>query len=445
LFVWIVAISVCAPLVVEESKGSENWPQFRGPGARGVADDVDFPDEWSATKNVAWKTSVPGRGWSSPVVWGDHVFLTTVVNTAASEAPVKGLYLGGNRLEPPKSGHEWKVLCLDLTGGQVRWERTVHRGLPKSPVHLKNSYASETPVTDGNRLYACFGNIGLFCLDLDGKMLWERSVEPRKMRDGWGTAASPVLHGDRLYLVNDNEESSYLLALDKATGREIWKVQRDEKSNWSTPCVWENDRGTEIVTPGSGKVRAYGLDGKLLWSLSGMSSITIPTPHADGGLLYLSSGFVASRLRPLYAIRPGASGDISLKKGENHNEFVAWCNRTIAPYNPSTLWYRGRIYVLYDRGLVACFDARTGDTIYERQRLPGGAFTASPWASHGKVFCLSEDGDTFVLRAGDKFEVLHRNPLREDDMGMATPAMAGRRLLIRTSARVYCIANGFRS
>jgi outer membrane protein assembly factor BamB len=322
-----------------------NWPQFRGPDGRGVAANANLPDRWSSTENVAWKTEIPGRGWSSPIVWGDRVFLAAVVNSADSEPPKKGLYLGGERPRP-SSDQQWKVLCLDLVSGKVQWERLVHQGQPPGPIHLKNSYASETPVTDGERVYACFGNVGLFCLDFEGRPVWSKRLPPHAMRAGWGTAASPVLHRDRLYYVSDNEEQSYLVALDKRTGNEVWRAERDEKSNWSTPCVWENDQRTEIVTPGSGKVRAYDLDGKLLWWLRGMSGITIATPYADGGLLYVSSGYVGDKSRPVYAIRPGAAGDISLPGGQTSSAAIAWCNPTAAPYNPTTLVYEGRLYVL---------------------------------------------------------------------------------------------------
>jgi outer membrane protein assembly factor BamB len=258
---------------------------------------------------------------------------------------------------------------------------------------------------------------------------------------GWGTAASPVLHRDRLYVVSDNEEQSYLLALDKRTGKEVWRVDRDEKSNWSTPYVWENGQRSEIVTAGSGKVRAYDQEGKLLWWLKGMSSITISTPYADRGLLYVTSGFIVDRSRPVYAIRPGGSGDISLQPGQTNNASIAWCQPVAAPYNPTTLVYEGRLYVLYDFGLLSAFNARIGELLYDRQKLPAGMhFTASPWAANGQIFCLNEDGLTFVVRAGDQFELLRTNKLAEDDMCLATPALAGDRLLIRSAARVYCIA-----
>jgi len=371
------------------------------------------------------------------------VLLTAVVNQGESEPPRKGLYLGGNRPEPAKSEYLWKVLGLDLETGSVEWEKTVFRGVPQTAIHLKNSYGSETPVTDGERVYALFGNVGIFALTTEGKEVWSKRLEPRQTRYGWGTAASPVLYGGRLFIVNDNDEQAEILALDAKTGGEIWRAKRDEKSNWATPFIWESGARAELVTCGSRAVRSYNLDGQMLWSFRGMSTIAIPTPFAGDGLLFVSSGFIADKLRPLYAIRPGASGDITLEAGQTNNSSIAWSNPVGGPYNPSPLDYQGRVYVLYDRGLVSCFEARTGKVLYDRERLPEGvAFTSSPWAAGGRVFCLSEDGVCYVLRAGDRFEVLHTNKLASDDMCMASPALAGDRLLIRTAARLYCLRTG---
>lgn len=418
----------------------ENWPSFRGADSRGVAENPDLPDTWSSTENVAWKTDIPGRGWSSPIVWGDRVFLTTVVNLGETESPKKGLYFGGNRLEIPDTVHLWKVYCLNLEDGAILWEKEVHRGKPKSSIHLKNSYASETPVTDGKLVYCHFGNRGLYTLDFKGNVVWSHEVPAYKTRYGWGTSSAPVLCKDHLYLVNDNEENSSIYALNKNTGKEIWRTPREEKSNWSNPYIWQNKDRTEIIVPGSGRTRSYDLDGKELWSFKGMSSITIATPYSHDGLLYLSSGYVGDRSRPVYAIRPGAKGDISVTSKETSNEFVAWSNWKLAPYNPSTLVYRDQLYILLDRGYLSSVDPKTGAEIYGKQRLPGSTgFTASPWAYQGKIFCFNEDGGTNVCKAGKEFELLHTNQLADDDMGMATPAIAGKSLLIRTSARIYCI------
>jgi outer membrane protein assembly factor BamB len=409
-----------------------------------MADNRNLPERWSAAHNVAWKTDIPGRGWSSPVVWGERLFVTTVVGGEDTNPP-KGKVEGGaafsNHRQQTTFERQWKVLCLDLLSGQVLWERLVQRGPPPAPTHVKNSYASETPVTDGERVYAYFGNVGMSCLDFAGRLVWSRTIKTHPMQYDAGTAASPVLHGERIFLVNDNQEQSYLLALDKRTGKEIWRIERDEKSNWCSPYVWENDRRTEIVTSGSGKVRAYDLDGKLLWWFTGMSGITIATPYADQGLLYLSSGYLQDRRRPLYAVRLGAAGDISLVPGQTQNAFIAWCRPAAAPYHPTTLLYDGRLYVLYDRGRLSAFQPRTGTPLYENQRLSRETMQcwASPWGYNRLVFCLNEEGATFVVRAGDRFVLLHTNQLAADDMCFATPALAGDRLLIRTSARIYCI------
>lgn len=435
-----VVLWCCLP-AMGAAQAQEHWPQFRGPDAQGVASGPNLPDRWSATANVAWKTDVPGRGWSSPIVWGDRVFLTTAVNSGELEPPQKGLYFGGNRPEPREVLLDHQVLCFELATGRQLWARSVHQGSANSPIHLKNSFASETPVTDGQRVYAYFGNQGLHCLDLEGNLLWSKPFEPRATRYGWGTAASPVLHGERIYVVNDNEEESYLLALDKKTGEPIWRVARDEKSNWATPFVWQNDRRTELVTPGTGKTRSYGLDGTLLWEFGGMSSHTIPTPLAAHGLLFVTSGYINTPTRPLFAVRPGATGEITLGEDQTANAFIAWCQKRAGPYNPSPIVCGDSLYVLYDQGMFACYDARTGEEVFGKHRIgpAARAFTSSPWAYDGKIFCLNEDGVTFVLRAGERFELLHTNPLADDDMCMATPAIAGDRLLIRTSLRIYCI------
>ena len=402
-----------------------------------VADNPALPDTWSEDENIVWKTPVAGRGWSCPVVWGHRVFLTTSINSGQTEPARKGLYLGGNR---GKMGtvHEWKVLCFDLHRGELLWAYTLHKGAPPEARHLKNSFASETPITDGRRLYAYVGNIGLFTFNLDGKLLWARSWDPVKMRHGWGTASSPCLARGVLYVVNDNDEQSWLTALDAATGDAKWKIDREEGSNWSTPFVWENSVRSELITTGSDRVRSYDLEGKLLWTLAGFSSITVPTPFAEDDLLYIGSGYVGDKRRPFMAIKPGAKGDISLRDGELSSDFVAWSHPQVAPYMPTPILYRDRLYVLADRGLLACFDSRTGQKMYDRKRLGRyGEFNASPIAYNGKIFCFSERGATVVVNAGDTFEIDGINQL--DEMIMATPAVAGDRLLIRTTGHLYCI------
>jgi outer membrane protein assembly factor BamB len=327
-----------------------------------------------------------------------------------------------------------------LKSGRESWRQEAHRGAPVNRLHAKNTYASETPVTDGERVYSYFGNVGLFCYDMKGKKLWQTNWPPVKTRYGWGHAASPVLHDKRLFIVNDNEENSFVIALDAKTGRQLWRTERnEEKSNWATPYIWKNEKRTELITSGTKRVRSYDLDGKLLWELGGMSTIVIPTPFSKFDLLYICSGYVGDKTRPVFAIKPGASGDISLKSDETNNAFVEWYQPTAAPYNPSPLVYGDYFYVLFDFGFLSCHDARTGKQIYEKQRVrPEGntAFTASPWAANKKIFALSEDGDTYVFAAGSEYKLLHKNSL--DEMCMATPAIADDRLLIRTFTKLYC-------
>ncbi|MHC4229950.1 MAG: outer membrane protein assembly factor BamB family protein, partial [Planctomycetota bacterium] len=257
----------------------------------------------------------------------------------------------------------------------------------------------------------------------------------------WGTAASPVLYKDWLFIVNDNDEQSFAVALGKITANQMWRVDRDEKSNWATPYIWENKKRTELITCGTGKIRSYDLNGTLLWELGGMSNIAIPTPFAKHGLLYISSGYVGDKKRPIFAIRPGAQGDITLNEDQSRNEYIAWSHKQGGPYNPSPIGYGDYLYVLYDRGTLSCYNALTGSEIYSKQRIApdAKAFTSSPVANNGRIFCLSEDGDTFVIQAGPEFKLLGRNKL--DEMCMATPAALRGSLIIRTMSKLYRISN----
>ena len=433
---WLVAAWALFVLPVS----ANDWPQFRGPTSDGIVEAEGLPEHWSRTENVAWVTEIPGAGWSSPIVSGDLVVLTSVTSEGTVETPQGGLYGGGER-GVPTDVHHWTVYALDANSGAIQWEREVRSDIPVTSHHLKNTFASETPVTDGERFYVYFGNVGLYCLDLNGDVLWSREVESAQMVNGWGTGASPVLHDGRVYLVHDSEDQSYLMALSAETGAEVWRVERDEGSNWSTPYIWEHDGRTELVTTGAGRVRSYSLDGNMLWDLEGLSSITIPMPFSHGGLLYLGSGYVGDQHRPIYAIRPGASGDISLADGETSNDFIAWSHPQAAPYHPSPVIHNGIYYTVHDRGFFTAHDATTGAEVYDRVRIAvGAAFTASPWVYGDKIFALSEDGDTYVIKPGTEFEVLGVNSLEE--FTMATPAIAHGSLFIRTASKLYRIVAG---
>jgi len=440
---WTVAVAIFAVVPVV----AENWPQFRGTQAGLATDHPSLPATWSRTQNVVWKVNVPGRSWSSPVVWGDHVFVTTVVRVNAPFPALKpvpeyrGLSWNGSldekSIETTSEAHRWVLYDVDFSSGRIRWERVLHTAVPSQPVHQKNTYFSETPVTDGERVYVYSGSIGLFAFDMSGKPVWSKPMPAVKSRMGWGTAASPTLHKGRLYVVNDNEEQSFLAAYDARTGRELWRVNRDERTNYSTPLVWENELRTEIVTTGTGRVRSYDLNGRPLWDIVRMSVLTVPSPLARHGLLFVSAGYIQDPHKPVYAIRPGAAGDISLRAGETQSQFIAWSSTQISSYQPSPIIVGDYYYTLLDRGFLTCHDARTGREIYGRQRISAesSGFSASPWSYNGRIFALSEDGDTFVIQAGPEFKILGKNSL--DEMSMATPALANGSLILRTASTLY--------
>ena len=444
------AVALCGVVLgIAVAAADDEWPRFRGSNGGVAADHPSLPDQWGPAQNIVWKIDVPGRSWSSPIIWGDHVFVTTAINTLETESllPVASYVSRSNGgtmtfmdVSKPSVPHRWVLYDVDLKTGRIRWERVAHTGVPAKSRHLKNSYAAETPVTDGERVYVYFGDVGLFAYDMDGKLLWSRPMDALETQTGFGHAASPVVDDSRVYIVNDNEEQSFIAAYDKRTGEQVWRVDRKEASNWTTPLVWKNDLRTEIITAATGGVRSYDVNGRLLWQFTGMSTFAVPSPLSSGGLLYVMSGYTASPLRPAYAIRAGATGDISLKPDQTSNEYIVWADRTLGTFHPSPLVYRGCYYILQDRGFLTCNDPGTGKPIYPRQRISNdtATFTASPWAYNGKVFALSEDGDTFVFQSGTEFKVLGKNSLNE--MALATPAVAGGSLVIRTASKLYRIS-----
>lgn len=428
-------MALAAPL----ARGEDAWPQFRGPNGQGVAENAKLPLHWNAKENVVWTAEIPGKGWGSPVVWGDKIIVASAVDAKTVEPPRKGLYAQNFMGRAGEGEHRWTLFCLAAQTGKRLWEQTLHKATPTVAIHVKNSYASETPAVDADVVAAYFGAAGVFGCDWNGKLLWSHKWTPLPLRNGWGPAASPIVYEDRAYVVCDNESSSFMLALDRRTGKQLWRVARPEKSNWSTPAIWKNKLRTELITAGSGKVRSYDLDGRPLWELGGLSSITIPSPVPTPERLYVGSGYVMDRQRPLYCVLPGAAGDITLNGDATSSRYVAWSQPTAAAYIPTPVVYDGRVYVLYDRGALACYDAISGKELYGRQRLSpqSASFSASPWAADGKIYCLSEDAETFVVQAGPEFKVLARNPL--NDTALATPAVLGTDLIIRTLSRLYRI------
>jgi outer membrane protein assembly factor BamB len=441
------------------------WPQYRGPESNPVGTNARLAETWSKTDNVEWSQAIPGRGFSSPIVTGGKVYVTTVVTDGKSKLPQTGTeYSNEYAAELQKQGlsmqeimkrlndrdielpHEvnlhYVLYRLDLKSGKVEWSKEFYTGRPPGGRHRKNSFASETPVTDGNFIYVYIANLGLWAFDLKGNVAWKTPLEPLPIYLDLGAGSSPALAGDLLIVLNDNQKQQYVAAFDKKTGKEVWRTNRDlggntppvQRSGWSTPFVWKHPGRTEIVTIGPNTVVTYDMAGKELWRLAGTSGTPVPTPFAYEGLLYINGG----RGRALYAIRPGASGDISLKEGQTSNDFIAWSQPRGGTYLPSSVAYQGHIYTLTETGILNRFDAKTGKQTYKTRIDPAATnFTTSPWAYNGKLFCLSEEGQTFVVNTGEEFKLSHVNNL--DDFTQASPALVGERLLIRTDQRLYSI------
>lgn len=610
--------------------GAGDWPQFRGPNGSATSTEPALPTQWSTDHNIAWKAQLPGYGWSSPIIWGDKVFVTTAVSDKQRK-PSAGFGGGGGRggpggpggfggpgrggrggfggppqpgqilptflqerlnltaeqkkqLEelqkttdgklakiltdeqqkqlkerpegpgrggfgrggrggfggPPQPGqilpaavqerlkltddqkkqverfqkevdgrlakvltdeqqkqmketrqgfgrggrggfggpggfgrgqrapdvvYRWEVYCLNAADGKVLWKQTAAEGKPATSVSAFNTYATETPVTDGERVYAYFGMTGVFCYDLSGKLLWKTKLGAYRTSMGHGSGSSPVVDAGRLFIQCDNDEKSFLAALDAKTGKELWRVNRSERTGWSTPLVWKNKVRTEVVCLGSGAARSYDpTTGKQLWELGGLNGQVKASPVASAEMLYVGTGgggfgggFGGEELpgaapggrggrggrfggggRPLFAVKAGASGDITLKDGAKSNAGVAWYLPQAGPSTASPVLYAGYLYILEERGgLLNCYDAKTGKKIY-KERLPGArGFTSSPWVSGGKIYCLDDGGTTHVVLAGPQFKVLSKNPIAETCW--STPAVAAGALILRTVDHLYCI------
>ncbi|MBC8115098.1 MAG: PQQ-binding-like beta-propeller repeat protein [Candidatus Saccharimonas sp.] len=426
---------------IATSAVADEWTRFRGSSGNSVSNEAKHPAEWSEDTNVAWKVKIPGRGWSQPVVAGDKVFLTTAV-TENEEKPRRfdgGVVLGAK--DATKDVYQWKVYCLSLATGKVLWEQTPFEGKPVMPKHRGNTYASETPVTDGERVIAYFGVKGVACYDLSGTPLWSKNLGEYPMRAGWGTGSSPVIVGDAVVIQCDNEQTSFLVGLDKKTGDELWRIARDETSNWSTPYLWKNKLRTELIVAGGKKTRSYDpVTRKVLWEMAG-SGRTSVSPVGDDELLYIDSVHAFLGSPGLFAaVRVGASGDISLPDEKTTSgEFVAWSLMYKSYRNSSPLLYGGGLYMVEQiSGIVRCFDPKTGKILYQHRLPESMGFTSSPWASNGRVFLLDDSGVTSVIEPGPEFKLISSNRLN-DEIFWSSAAISGDQLLLRGQQHLYCI------
>ena len=421
-----------------------NWPSFRGTYAAGTADGQNLPDRWDGAKGegVLWKVRIPGLAHSSPIVWGERIYVTTAISSAGEATFKHGLF-GEGDASPDRSSQQWKLLCLDARTGRIVWEKTAHEGVPKEKRHVKSTYANQTPATDGRHIATFFGSHGVHLFDMNGRLLWTRDLGFLDVgaydapEYEWGTASSPIIDGNRVIVQVDTQKEDYLLALDLATGRTVWRAERDELPSWGKPTLFPDPKRPQIVTNGSKFIRGYDpATGRELWRLGGSSQITAPTPIWSKGLLVVASGRRPEA--PIFVIRAGASGDITLAKGATSSEQVAWSRQQRGSYMPTPLVYGDLLYVLGNAGIFDCYELESGKEVY-RQRLThqGGGFSASPVAADGKIYLSSEDGDIFVVKAGATYELGATNGMGE--RLMATPALSNGRMFVRGERHLFAI------
>ena len=435
----LLTAALCA---IVQAQTAAHWPQWRGPFFNGMARG-DAPTTWSDTSNIKWKTEIPGRGFSTPAIWGDRIFVTTAIPTgkpsptpspAAETAAPQGRGRGPGGGAGPLVEHNFDVLALDRKTGKILWQRTAKVATPHEGYHRAyGSFASNSPATDGRYVYVSFGSRGIYCYDFNGKLIWEKDLNVQmKMRLAFGEGTAPLLVGDRLFVVFDHEAESFIVALDKRNGKELWRATRDEPSSWSTPLAIDHAGRTEIVVSATNKVRSYDpATGKVLWESGGLGSNAIPVPVYQNGMVYVMSGH---RDPKLMAIKLGKQGDLT------GSDAIVWSHTRGVPYTASPVLYDNKLYVVTDSGMVSAFNAATGEPYYAQTRLPKSAnLKASLVGANGKLYLATEDGDVVVLKMGEKFEVIATNHLT-DQIFIATPVIAAGELYLRGQNTLFCIS-----
>jgi outer membrane protein assembly factor BamB len=433
------------PLVLPDAGTSAgSWPSFRGPGASGIAEGQVLPDRWDGKKgeNILWRVSIPGLAHSSPIVWGHRIFLTTAISTDKKATFRPGLYGDGDASDD-RSRQRWMIYAFDKRNGKTLWERVAYEGEPVDKRHIKSTYASSTPATDGRIVVASFGSQGIHAYDVAGHFLWK--VDVGRLNLGaydiptfeWGPASSPVIWNGLVILQYDTQADSFLLALNAETGETVWKTERNELPSWGTPTVAATPSGPELVTNAANFIRGYDpRTGKELWRLGGSSKITAPTPIFGGGLFVVASGRAPEA--PIFVVRPGARGDLTLNGGNTSNDAIVWSRGNRGPYMPTPLIYKGLLYVVANNGIFDAYDLLTGEAVY-RRRLPqiGSGFSASPVAADGKIYLSNEDGEMLVVAAGREFKHIATNRIGE--LLMATPALSDGVMYVRSSRSLFAV------
>lgn len=445
---WMVgSILVGLPLAaVGGEEGGVHWPSFRGDHAKGIAEGYSMPVEWSVedSENILWKTPIPGLAHSSPIIWGDQLFVTTAVSTESDPSLKVGLY-GNIESINEDVVHEWKLYSLNKNSGEVLWQRTAHEGVPEVKRHPKSTHANPTPATDGEHVVAFFGSEGLYCYDLEGELLWKKDLGVLKSgffqapSAEWGFASSPILHEGMVIIQSDVLGDSFLAAFDLDDGREIWRAERRDVPTWSTPTVYGEGEDAQLIVNGWKHIGAYDVaTGEKLWWMEGGGDIPVPTPVVSYPLVFITNAHGPAA--PIFAVRLNAEGDITLPDGESSNESIAWSVDRGGAYMQTPLVYGDYLYNCRDNGVLSCYRAVTGERLY-RERLGGGTsgFSASPVAADGKIYFTSEVGEVYVVAAGPELELLAVNSL--DEIAMATPAISEGVLYFRTRHHVIAVGN----
>ena len=421
------------PAVVSVPASDRHWPQWRGPLGTGVAPHGDPPIEWSEEKNIRWKTALPGEGHSTPIIWGDHVFVTAAEPFGDPLPPRYDTAPGTHDGVPVTRRHRFLVIALRRSDGGIAWQKTVREALPHEGGHYSGSYASASPVTDGERLYAHFGSRGLYCFDLAGALLWKKEFGEMRTLHAHGEGSSPALHGDTLAVNWDQEGGSFVVVLDARTGEERWRAARDEPTSWATPAIVEHEGKWQLIVSGTNRLRGYDLaTGRVIWSCAGLSTNVVASPVAAEGMVFAASSYDKQALLAIHLA--GARGDIT------GTDRVAWTKTQRTPYIPTPLYYRGSLYYLrHYQGILTRAEAKTGAEGNGPIRLPGiGNIYASPVAAADRVYVTDLDGTTVVLGHSDRPEILATNRL--DEGFSASPAIAGGELFLRGKRHLYCIA-----
>jgi outer membrane protein assembly factor BamB len=432
---YLISIVTLCTASLQAAPRAEHWHQWRGPEASGVSRTARPPLEWSETKNIRWKVPIDGHGSSTPIIWGDRVFLLTAIDTGQVDPSLPRPEDQPKRvfgITHPNTSHQFVVLCLDRATGKERWRRIATEKVPHEGHHGDNNFASASPFTDGERLYCWFGSAGLFCYDLDGTKLWERDLGRVHMGASLGEGTSPVVHDDKLVLVRDHSRQSWIETLDAKTGKTLWRKERDEGNTWATPAVVAHGGRTQVITPGSNRIRSYDLHtGDILWQCGGLTGNPIPCPVVQDGVVYCMTGYQG---HALLALPLSARGDISA------TDAILWKQDRGTPYIPSPLLYDGLLWFNQsNQNLLSCVDAQTGEVVIDRVRLPGVRnIYASPVGVAGRVYVVDRDGTTLVLKQARALTVLATNKL--DDLFLSSPALAGGQLFLRGKNALYCIA-----